>query len=593
MMDHGLPGNHHHAYRDRGGFWRWLISIRLSRLICLLLMILVTASLIAHHYLPLLINESDPSGHRSRKIQENPEELIKYGELKRRIEELKNIKKSVNNELRDLESRRQRLHSEITGYNTHIEQLKNEYGRTHQEYEKLKLTIENTKVEQDELMQRNMPHIQAPRRILPSLDDSKEIPHPQNYHKCNMFNCFDYSRCSLTSQFPVYLYSTENNLFHLDPFIKSSVNYALNSSPHMTFDPHIACLYVVLMGDLDKGQGQMNASVIESKLKQLPYWHGDGRNHVLVNLARSTENKINFNGANIGRAMIADSTFTEAFRVGFDMVLSPSLGRSRGDVWDQLHNLSPARRKRLLSFWGEYSSFKLPAANVPQKDAQRTLLQYNPKASNHAFVQYGNELVELISHDNAIVKTLKTMQMSHVSDNFLFDFSCLGQKMESLVGEWTICDSENRREELLKSSTFSLIIAPTNYSVSSTTSIQIRLYESLKNGAIPVILGDYIHLPFSDMIIWNRAVLTLPKSRITELHFYLRSFSDSDILSMRYHGRIIWETYLGTTKSIIRTLLASIRVRLKIPAFPAQEEPSPSVFNKSFIPLKEEVVEVY
>ena len=45
----------------------------------------------------------------------------------------------------------------------------------------------------------------------------------------------------------------------------------------------------------------------------------------------------------------------------------------------------------------------------------------------------------------------------------------------------------------------------------------------------------------------------------------------------------MWERYFGSTQAIIDSVLAVVRTRLGIPAIPAADEPSPSVFNDSFV----------
>ena len=90
----------------------------------------------------------------------------------------------------------------------------------------------------------------------------------------------------------------------------------------------------------------------ETAIKSLPYWGGDGRNHVLLNMARrelAVGSGDAFRGASIGRAMVAQSTFThEQFRPGFDVITPPALGPPGGDVWADCAPIAPARRKYLL-----------------------------------------------------------------------------------------------------------------------------------------------------------------------------------------------------------------------------------------------------
>lgn len=90
----------------------------------------------------------------------------------------------------------------------------------------------------------------------------------------------------------------------------------------------------------------------ETAIKSLPYWGGDGRNHVLLNLARrelSVGSGDAFHSASTGRAMIAQSTFTlQKFRPGFDIITPPALGPPGGDVWADCAPMAPARRKYIL-----------------------------------------------------------------------------------------------------------------------------------------------------------------------------------------------------------------------------------------------------
>lgn len=657
----------------------------------MLLIVLITVPLISHYYLSnIAADDGGGDSHRSRSKLDHPEDLnnIKISDLKFRIEELKRIKASVNNELRDLESKRQKLHTEISGYNTHLDKLKSDYEKSHVELQQLRATIENTKLEQEEMIQRNMPELTAPKRILPSLADSVMLVPPKSPQACRMNSCFDYSRCSVTSKFPVYLYEPGDNLvtpFQLDQFLKYSVTHAVNTSPHMTYDALIACIYIVLIGEPSPGGDTMNE--LEQYLHSLPYWHGDGRNHIIVNLARTAASHDMFDGVNTGRAIVAQSSFYESqYRMGFDILLPPSMSISHGDVWDQLPFISPARRKHMLSFlgeyqlsanvllqnihaapkqqqsqpnWGNYNQQNMPSngQNMPsqggvlQNGAKQKWNNNNnnggefanmqqPKGQNlFKFESHGQydkgqgqyirsqgqgqmtqdlngpnkfgrslksaiswvpqhqaytDTMELVSMEQTVVDTLKRMQSLYQDGVFNYQFVCPpdGRRIVGVNAEWAMCGLDSQRHQLLKDSTFSLIIAPTNVSIISTTLTQIRLYEALKLGAIPVILGDYLQLPFHQLLEWEKAVIILPKSRVTELHFYIQSMSDMDILRLRQHGRLFWEKYLGSTKSIIDTMLALLRTRLHIPPFPIKEEPSPSVFNASFVPLTEDIIDL-
>ncbi len=82
------------------------------------------------------------------------------------------------------------------------------------------------------------------------------------------------------------------------------------------------------------------------------------------------------------------------------------------------------------------------------------------------------------------------------------DFDCSHKKSndEEMINEWNLCRTENERANILKKSTFTLIPCMINENFVSTPVFLIRLYESLKYGAIPLILGaDLVELPFSEV----------------------------------------------------------------------------------------------
>lgn len=106
------------------------------------------------------------------------------------------------------------------------------------------------------------------------------------------------------------------------------------------------------------------------------------------------------------------------------------------------------------------------------------------------------------------------------------------------------------------------------------------------SGAVPVILGgDQIKLAYDEVIQWGRVAIFLPKARVTELHFLLRTIPDEDIVRFRRQGRLVWERYLASVQSTLDTVVAVLRQRLNIPPLPADTVAAISVFNETFQPL--------
>ena len=612
--------------RIRHSLGCYIRNLLRSKVILSVLTVFIVISLIGHYYISNIGMDTDSRNeiHRSRSKLDYPDsdgELGKVSELKLQIDELRGIKASVNNELRDLESRRQKLQAEISGYTYHIDGLRSQYETLSKEVSQIKLALDQLKLEKEETIDQYIPNIKAPQRILVDLHPPKNIPPPTFPQLCKMHSCFDYSVCSLVSGFPIYVYSAEDSAVGsqgVEDFIKSSVISSLSVNPYRTTDPKRACVFVVLVGELRVGA--VVAKDVETMLHGLPYWQNDGRNHLLVNIHRARSTDI-FSRVNTGRAMLVQASFVNSvFRKNFDIVIPPSLGLADGEVWQELSPISPVRRKYLLSFWGEVSSRKRDIQNqigsfqkkLFQKDsvgenihnilnsqvAKNDAVPINEEEEevdeeeeneNNSFklrrLKSASEMVSLISLEVSVVAALKSLQ-EQVPDSLFFQFSCAGTKQEGDSAEWALCSTSAERQKLLVQSTFSLILLPSNQSVVTTTLIQQRIYESLKHGAIPVVLGDYIEMPFSEILDWNRAAIFLPVARVTEIFFFLRTFTDSDIAEMRKQGRFFWETYFGSTRKIVDSLLAVTRTRLQIPASVVREEPTLSVFNATFVPLK-------
>ena len=582
--------------------WCWCQRHSPIKLILVLLTTFIILPLITHYYLSNIGNDcsTDTQSHISRnKLDYDGDEEKKIADYKNHIEELRTIKASVNNELRELENKRQSLQTEIGGYTTHIEALKNQYNALKKELSQVKLTLDQLKFEKEET-KAFVPSIKAPQRIIFDASVSENIAPPASPRHCLMENCFDFSRCSLVSGFPVFFYDPEDyesvDSLPIEDFVLTSVVSSLSQNMYLTDDPTSACIFVVLLGEAK--MGSISKEKLQNILHALPHWNGDGRNHVLLNLARSSKNTDYFVNVHTGRALIAQSAFLNSpFRNNFDVIIPPSRGHASGDVWSELPPLSPIRRKYLVSFWGEYipssqsarqSSFLQYGDGFDYRDQHGRNLKQASKSqlvfnSRKLFMTLGSQGYHNV--ESAIVTWLKDLQ-SRLADIALMDLSCGASKPDGLETEWGLCGEPEQRREILTQSTFTLLLFPLNDSLTSTNIFQIRLYEALKYGAVPVILGFHRRLPFDEILDWDKAVLTLPLPRVTEIPFFLRTFGDSDIAQLRTHGRFVWETYFGSTQRILDTTLALLRTRLQIPALPTKDEPAVSVFNATFVPLK-------
>ncbi|KAF6206035.1 hypothetical protein GE061_017260 [Apolygus lucorum] len=528
-----------HWSKDR--ICHWMANVKLSRILLLVTLALVTVPLFTHYYLSNVERDRERTlsdVHRSRTKLEAYEDFsaLRASDLKSRIQEMLHIKGSVSTELRDLEAKRQRLQSEVVSLNHRIEQLKTELGRQQIELNKLKLSVEQAQVAQREALQRNSPDLAPPLTLTASSLPSYNSPPSPTSPPCTMTTCFDHSRCPLTSSFPVFLYDTAESKATI--FLKTAISQTVGYNPHFTLDPKTACIFLVLVGE--------GESTDLSTLNQLPYWGGDGRNHVLLHLSRvdmTLESSL-VPSVDTGRAIIAQFAHKN-FRSGFDLVVGSARGPPGGDVWTESTFQLPARRQYLFSFQG-----------------------VQPKSQ-----QSGFNVTELQSY------------LSLTTDEISLDTNCLAASgIKQSESDWGLCGTEESRTAMLKRSTFSVVPA-----VESSPLIGLRVYEALKAACIPVVIGD-APLPFEEVIKWKAAVVRLPLARITELHFLLRSFGDADLLNVKRQGRFLWERYLSSLQALVDTTLATLRDRIQLPPPPIVDTPAVSVFSDGFVPLKTDPV---
>ncbi|XP_069461438.1 exostosin-like 3 [Ambystoma mexicanum] len=536
---------------------RWSSRIRLTWLSFTLFIILVFFPLMAHYYLTT-IDDADDAGKQIF----GPRTGSELCEVKH-VQDLCRIRESVSEELLQLEAKRQELNSEITKLNLKIEACKKSIENAKQDLLQLKNVISQTEHSYKELMAQNQPKLSLPVRLLPEKDDAN-LPLPKSIRNCRLHNCFDYSRCSLTSGFPVFVYNGDQYLFgrFLDSLIKQAFEATVRTNVYITENADVACIYVVLVGEIQEPT-MPKPIELEQQLHSLPYWRTDGHNHLIINFSRKSETQNFLYNISTGRAMIAQSTFYDVqYRTGFDIVVSPLVHAMSEPNFLGIPPQVPVKRKYLFSFQGE------------QIESLRSSLQ-----EAHSFEQEieGNAPAD---YDDRIIAILKAVQDSKL-DFVLVEFTCKNQPKASLPTEWALCGEREDRLELLKRSTFALIITPGDTHLVISTGCSMRLFEALEVGAIPVIFGDHVQLPYHDMIQWHEAVLIIPKPRITEAHFLLRSISDNDLLAMRRQGRFLWETYFSTTDRVFNTVLATVRTRIQIPAIPIREEPAVEIPHRS------------
>merc|ERR1719154_319085 len=247
-----------------------------------------------------------------------------------------------------------------------------------------------------------------------------------------METCFDYSRCSITSGMPVFVYSSNTKV---RPILIS----ALKSSSNLETEPSSACLFVHI---LSSSQQPENLS------ETLAHWRGDGRNHLLIpdltyNLAGNPGDS-DIEELEYGRAILAQRFVNlTKFRPNYDLVLPP-LNQAGVPVWDVSPSLIPVTRRYLLSYQGQLNKNNLP---------------------------------DYTSNIKQVVSSLEKMKYGKTKDEFLLKFTCDNDARDGPVhpGDWLLCQDSRERKKILDSSTFTLILSGSDPTIISSPSIQNRL----------------------------------------------------------------------------------------------------------------------
>lgn len=240
------------------------------------------------------------------------------------VDDMHRLQKSIIVELGNLEKRRNSMKRSVDqlvkNHNDANVQLKN----MEKELSQIKSDIQNMLLVKDETL-KEYASVPLPSKLELSASESN---YQSPSSKCSLHTCFDYSRCSVVSGFPIYLYplATDDNVL-------LSWKTAITNSRYMTVNPKSACLYLFLYDGNDVD------------FQSLKYWRGDGRNHVIINVHSKTVLLPR------SRAMLAQREFiNREISAGFDVFLPYTTVQPLNHNYLPL--LLPIRRANLLSFFG-------------------------------------------------------------------------------------------------------------------------------------------------------------------------------------------------------------------------------------------------
>lgn len=245
-----------------------------------------------------------------------------------RIRDMLRIRNAVAEELRTFEAKRQALVSEISDLRSRGDSLKSDLIRVQKEVDRTRSLLQQLELDRTDAARRKSLPVLRPLNLLPAIADQSTIRSTETPDQaCDMWTCFNFSRCPLTSRCPVYLYPDTN--YNLSSKLLSRKDII------WTKDPASACLLVAVL---------LNSSNPSETIRNGSEWR-NGENHLLF--APNSHFVHQEREPLAGKSILIGTKFTKkTFRANYDMVSVPF---TMSDV-SRKHSvvkpvLSPARRK--------------------------------------------------------------------------------------------------------------------------------------------------------------------------------------------------------------------------------------------------------
>lgn len=359
---------------------------------------------------------------------------------------------------------------------------------------------------------------------------------------CTFHTCLDVYFCGYNDHtrisvyvYPLHEFVDETGAALLLPMSKEfyEIVEAVIESPFYTSDPTTACLFVPIIDVLN--QNRVRLKETSQSLAALKRWN-DGTNHLLFNmLPGSAPEYTAALEVDVGKSLIAGGGFsTWTYRRTFDVSI-PVYNPLVADII------------------------------LPQKSylTPRSWLLVSAQTGLHQ--EYIEELSKL---DNSSFLLLDKCHKD--GTNWSFFQRCQG----SLTFDYP---------HVLQESTFCLVLRGARLG-------QTALYDAMKANCIPVVVADGYIMPFSEVLDWKRAAVTVREDDLHLVLDILKAFSMERIYEMRQQVAFFWENYISTMKVITMTTLQILNDRVFPYAAKKYEEwndfPRKGVIkNPLFLPL--------
>lgn len=362
----------------------------------------------------------------------------------------------------------------------------------------------------------------------------------------------DHSKCPVDKPFKVYLYNHHYPLyFRRYSFTRESLLKSLESSLKekrmWAVRPEEACAFMVVFRPFLRISSSSSILDITNLLSSLPHWtyHGsEGRNHIVVDLLESSQQgSALLSKVNVAGAIVVSNYVTDA-----SGIFAPPIPQETAVV-EQLQT---------ASMTNSYADIEQVFASVNASSEHSSIV---PLDREYTFYFEGN-YVELDDQD--LYKTNSQLSLiqeeasilSH-SNYFQVSSHCMPNSILGWNGEWRMCGSEKSRLLLCKKAKFSIILGSLNPEQKLGPATYLRLIESLKCGAVPVIIG-LSKLPFDDVIDWQKAAFTFPLPLWRDALRAAAAMNVDMMMEYRRQGKFLLHTYFSDAGLVLDSIVAIV-----------------------------------
>ena len=354
--------------------------------------------------------------------------------------------------------------------------------------------------------------VRMKREKLPVKIISENATETRTQRDCRIHSCFDLFRCHVDNNwkikayvYPPVKYQTTDGA---DVFPETSNEFAaimkaIKQSKFWTNKTEEACIFVPNMDMLS--ERSLLRGFAGKALPSLDHWN-NGQNHLLFNFFQEKTSSANPLTINTGKALVASGSFNELnFRPKFDVnipILNTMVDLERCTVKEKDMN---SKKKWLLS---------IPTGIVP-------------KATE-------NDLDLITKNSKDLV-----LRLSY----------CTGSNARYAVKKRCSKDISYIYPDILKESDFCLILP-------GKSLWKTFLSDAMMSGCIPLVLQGYL-LPFSSVLDWKRASISINKNQFKDLTKFLKSYTMEQKIVLRKQVLFIWQKYFS---SLERITIAAIEI---------------------------------